>query len=180
MATLLLFRHAKSAWDSPGLTDFDRPLAPRGQRAAPRVANALTDAGLIPDHVICSTARRARETLALALTQWAADMRIDMTREVYEAHDGDLLDLIGETIDRSQPDVLAVFGHNPTMEDLADLLAGEGSDAHALRRLRVKFPTSAVAVLEGGSGGWSDLKPGGMRLTRFIVPRDLPDGSRRG
>ena len=179
MPTLILMRHAKSSWDHPGLADFDRPLALRGQRAAPRVANALSDAGLIPDHVICSTARRARETLALAMAQWAADMRIDMTRRVYEADDGDLLDLIGETINDAQPDVLAVVGHNPTTEDLAGLLAGRDSDTGSLHRMQAKFPTAAVAVLQAGDGGWSDLKPGGMRLTRFIVPRDLPDGSRR-
>ena len=59
MATLLLFRHAKSAWDSPGLTDFDRPLAPRGQRAAPRVAfAALLEAGLIAPGTELTDARR--------------------------------------------------------------------------------------------------------------------------
>ena len=36
--TLVLVRHAKSAWDEPSLADHDRPLAPRGEQALAREA----------------------------------------------------------------------------------------------------------------------------------------------
>ena len=59
---LVLLRHAKSAW--PDVPDHDRPLARRGQRDAPVIGRWLSDSGLLPDQVLCSTARRASETLA--------------------------------------------------------------------------------------------------------------------
>src|SRR5258708_30988934 len=62
MKTLLLLRHAKSSWDNPGGRDFDRPLAPRGRRTAPLIGGHLRDRQLLPDLVLCSTARRARQT----------------------------------------------------------------------------------------------------------------------
>ena len=172
MPKLLLMRHAKSSWDTPGLTDFDRTLNARGRSSMPRVMKALADAGLVPDHIICSTAQRARETLALALERWNADMRIDMTRAVYEADAAALLDLARDCALNDAPQVLAIIGHSPAMEDLAGMLAGPQSDQSALKRLAAKYPTAAVAVFDGS---WSDLKTGGMRLERFIVPRDLPE-----
>ncbi len=64
MSRLLLLRHAKSDWGEAGLQDFDRPLAPRGQRAAADMAKAISAAGMLPDRILCSPARRTRETLA--------------------------------------------------------------------------------------------------------------------
>ena len=62
MRTLLLMRHAKSSWDRPDLADLDRPLAPRGRKAAPLIARHLRDRQLVPDLVLCSHAERVRET----------------------------------------------------------------------------------------------------------------------
>ena len=59
---LLILRHAKSAWDTPAETDFDRPLNGRGKRDAPRIGAWLMAQALLPDHVIASPARRARQT----------------------------------------------------------------------------------------------------------------------
>ena len=172
MPKLVLMRHAKSAWDTPGLADFDRPLAPRGLRTMPRVMHALAQAGLAPGHIICSTALRTRQTLALAMEHWTDDIRIDMTRAVYEADANTLLDLARSAIAGGAPQTLAIIGHNPAMEDLAAALAGPGSDEAALDRIKTKYPTAAVAIFDGE---WSGLKPGGMRLERFIVPRELPE-----
>ena len=61
---LFVLRHAKSSWDDPGLDDHDRPLAPRGQRAVKLLGEHLRDRGVEPDQVLCSSARRTRETLA--------------------------------------------------------------------------------------------------------------------
>ena len=41
MRTLMLMRHAKSSWDRPELDDLNRPLAPRGQAAAPLKARYI-------------------------------------------------------------------------------------------------------------------------------------------
>ncbi|MBW3604947.1 MAG: histidine phosphatase family protein [Actinobacteria bacterium] len=65
MRTLYLLRHAKSSWDDPTLADHDRPLAARGIRATSAVADHLRHARVFPDVVLCSAARRTRETLDL-------------------------------------------------------------------------------------------------------------------
>ena len=101
-----------------------------------------------------------------------ADMRIDMTRRVYEIDAEDLLDLIHGTLDEHEPGTLAVIGHNPAMEELSMLLAGPGSDEDARERMRTKFPTASVAVFDGQ---WDDFGPGRMALEHFITPRELPE-----
>ena len=69
MLTLALLRHAKSSWDNPALSDFDRPLNSRGQKNAPEAGMALRELGFKPDLILCSPSKRTRETLDLALPQ---------------------------------------------------------------------------------------------------------------
>ena len=174
--TLVLFRHAKSAWPED-VPDHERPLAPRGQRDAPVMGAWLRDAGLVPDQVLCSTARRARETWQLAEGGLGAAPPVSFERGVYESAAAGLLALIRET--PAAVRTLLVIGHNPTIEDLALMLAAGGAGSApdaaatgALDRMRVKFPTAAIAVLES-AGTWADLAAGQARLTAFVIPRDL-------
>jgi phosphohistidine phosphatase len=177
--TLVLFRHAKSAW--PDVADHDRPLARRGIRAAPVMGRWLRDAGLLPGRVLCSTARRARETWQLAQAGLGATPPVTFDGRIYEAGAADLLALI-----RGVPPAtgtLLLIGHNPAIEDLALLLAAApgpgGSPRSDLERMRSKFPTAAIAVLELG-GTWPGLAPGRARLTAFVTPRDLGAGQAEG
>ena len=176
--TLVLFRHAKSAW--PDVPDHDRPLARRGIRAAPVMGRWLREAGLLPGQVLCSTARRARETWQFAQTGLAATPPVTFDVRIYEAAATDLLVLIRQASPATG--TLLLIGHNPAIEDLALLLAAP-PDAAALPeaggagpgdvdRMRSKFPTAAIAVLES-PGSWHDLAPGQARLTAFVTPRDL-------
>ena len=66
-------------------------------------------------------------------------------------------------------DCVALIGHNPGVQDLATELAGDGED---LERMRAKFPTGALAVLEF-DGSWADLAEGGASLVAFVTPKDL-------
>jgi phosphohistidine phosphatase len=166
--TLVLFRHAKSAW--PDVADHERPLAPRGQRDAPVMGAWLRDAGLVPDRVLCSTARRARETWQLAETGVGAAPPVVFERGVYESAAPGLLTLIRGT--PAAVRTLLVIGHNPTIEDLALSLTAPMPGNSALDRMRVKFPTAAIAVLEF-PGTWPDLAARRARLTAFVIPRDL-------
>ena len=180
--TLVLFRHAKSAW--PDVPDHDRPLARRGIRAAPVMGRWLREAGLVPGQVLCSTARRARETWQYAQPGLAATPPVTFDARIYEGAAADLLALIREVPPATG--TLLLIGHNPAIEDLARLLAaapgaaGPGTagprtgDSHHsdLDRMRSKFPTAAIAVLRSG-GTWHDLAPGRARLTAFVTPGDL-------
>lgn len=167
--TLILLRHAKSAW--PDVPDHDRPLAPRGQRDAPAIGHRLRAAALLPDQVLCSSARRTRETWALVREQLGIDPPADFDERVYGATPGTLLELIRRTGPARR--TLLVIGHNPTMSELAlTLPAGNAADAATVERMRRKFPTAAVAVVTF-TGSWQGLRPGTGRLDRFVTPRDL-------
>ena len=97
MKTLLLLRHAKSAWDDPSLKDYDRPLAPRGERAAPVMGAYMWDEDLIPEVVLCSPALRARQTWDAVEAQFDMDIPIQFLDELYHA----TATMIHRTIPRS-------------------------------------------------------------------------------
>jgi phosphohistidine phosphatase len=166
---LVLFRHAKSAW--PNVPDHERPLAGRGIRAAPVMGRWLRDAGLVPDLVLCSTARRARETWQFAQPGLAATPPVSFADRIYGEDAAELLALIREVPPATG--TLLLIGHNPAIEDLARTLAAPSPDPGNLERMRAKFPTAAIAVLEP-AGTWHELAPGQARLTAFVTPHDLP------
>jgi phosphohistidine phosphatase len=125
MTTLYLLRHAKSSWDEPGLADRERPLAPRGRRAAERMAEHLRTKGIHPDVVLCSAAVRARETLEIVLPA-LAEPQVLVEDDLYAAHADDLLDRL-RTLPKGTGAAMVV-GHNPTLQDLALDLASSGRD----------------------------------------------------
>jgi phosphohistidine phosphatase len=161
---LYLLRHAKSSWDEPGLADHDRPLAKRGRRAADAMARHLRENEVAPELVLCSTARRARETFErIEPALEAPEVRFE--RELYGATPHGLLERLQRV-----PDSVAsvmVVGHNPTLEELALDLA---RPSPARRELEAKFPTGALATLEL-PGSWGDLDE--AELVAFVRPRDL-------
>lgn len=177
--TLVLLRHAKSAW--PDVPDHERPLARRGQRDAPVMGGWLRAAGYLPDQVLCSTARRARETWQLAQTTLAGTASVSFDRGLYLASAGQVLDLIRRV--PSAAGTLLVVGHDPALPDLALALAAAALPARAgaasgaarradYDRMRVKFPTAAIAIFEC-TGTWDQLTPGSARLASFVTPREL-------
>jgi phosphohistidine phosphatase len=176
MPELLLLRHAKSGWKDRSHDDFDRPLAPRGRRAAPLMGRWLAEHGLEPDLVLCSTARRAVETLELLLTALASGPETSCLKTLYLAPPSRLLAVLR----RLGPDrgrVLLV-AHNPGLHHLAVALAGRpGGPAGLL--LAEKFPTAALARFQVES--WPELGHRPARLLDFVRPRDLearPDDAR--
>jgi phosphohistidine phosphatase len=165
---LVLLRHAKSAW--PDVPDHDRPLARRGQRDAPVIGRWLSDSGLLPDRVLCSTARRASETWQLTQAGLGTSPQVSFDDRVYQASAGQLLDLIRRISPATR--TLLVVGHDPAVPELALLLAAAGPSAVLEDRIRAKFPTAAVAVFEF-TGDWDQVTPGSARLTCFMTPREL-------
>ena len=167
MPRLLLLRHAKSSWAEPGTRDHDRPLNERGRLSARRIGAYLSDAGLVPDLVLCSSAARTCETVArLGLPDSAA---IEVTHDLYLAHPETVIDLVRAVDDTVG--TLMVVGHNPTTHEVALDLAGAG-DPGALARLGRKYPTGALAVLAVPEP-WRTVAPGTATLEQFVSPRDL-------
>lgn len=170
MKTLILLRHAKSSWDDATLDDHDRPLAPRGERAAGLIAAFLHQKGILPDVILCSTARRTRETLARVQAVIGDDAPALIERDLYLAPAAGLLDRLRRLGDDASSVML--IGHNPGMEDLAGaLVAPTGSAAEA--RMAEKFPTAGLAVIRSEIGVWSALSRRKAALDLFVIPKDL-------
>ncbi|MEU7470601.1 histidine phosphatase family protein [Streptomyces sp. NPDC044984] len=164
---LVVLRHAKSARPE-GVTDHERPLAPRGGRDAPAAGRALAEADCLPGLALCSTAVRARRTWELVAAQWGTPPPVRHDPRLYHAGVPELLDVVRET--PAEVETLLLIGHNPGLEDLVLTLAGDGLD-DTLDRVRAKFPTSAIAVLSWRGAAWRDLAPGAALLTSLTVPR---------
>jgi phosphohistidine phosphatase len=165
---LAVLRHAKSAWPDD-VADHERPLAARGRRDAPAAGRRLREMGCAPGLVVCSTARRTRQTWDLVAPELAASPPVVHDPRVYDATVPELLNVIREVPDRVE--TLLLIGHNPGAQELVLRLAGEAAD-DALQQARVKFPTAAIAVLTW-QGTWAALAPGTARLTDFAIPRGL-------
>src|SRR5262249_31800216 len=161
MRRLMLLRHAKSDRSDPGARDHDRVLNARGREAAPRIGAYMASHGLIPDLVICSTAMRARQTWELAATAFAEPPALVHDARIYENNPRILLDLITET--KLTVHVLLLVGHNPSFEVLAELLTASGH-GDARQRLREKFPTAALAVIDFPIDTWPRVHPHSGRL----------------
>jgi phosphohistidine phosphatase len=163
MRLLTLVRHAKSSWDNPSQSDFDRPLNARGERVAPEMAQRMAETLEPPLLLISSPALRARSTaeiFARALGIRAEDIRLDS--RIYDATPGTLLDVLHGLEDTVSHAVL--FGHNPGLSDLLRLLTQS-----ATRDL----PTCAVATVNLDGKRWSDIEPGDGRLQRFHYPKEM-------
>lgn len=163
----MLVRHAKSSWDDPTLDDHDRPLAPRGRRALPRLREHLAAGAWHPEIVLCSTARRTIDTLAGIRPVLADDVEVELDGALYAAGATALL----SRVRRLDPALTCamVIGHNPGLHDLAVVLATD-ANAGLLERLGAKFPTGALATVVF-DGDWSDLPEVGGRLADLFTPR---------
>ena len=163
MKRLHILRHTKSSWDDEGLPDHERPLAPRGEKAAVLIAEHVRSVGIAPSLVLCSTAVRARQTLAALLPVLPGDVEILLEDDLYGASLDALIERLREVDDRVG--TVLVVGHNPTLHALALALTGRGD---ALDR----FPTGALATV-ALPGPWAELGEGTGELESYVVPREL-------
>ena len=165
--TLLVLRHAKAAGE-PGVDDIERPLTGGGRRDASAAGRWLLDRGITPDWVLCSSARRTRQTweqIRAALGDAApGDDAVSFGQRLYDAGAQDLLDLVNEQPDDAR--TLLMVGHNPASGQLVALLTG---------RLDIAFPACALAVVRVGES-WAAVAPGGGELAGLWTPHtaDLP------
>jgi phosphohistidine phosphatase len=172
MFTLALFRHAKSNWDDPGLKDFDRPLARRGEAAAPRMGAFMAAQGIEPELILCSPAVRTRQTLDLVLPCLNGTPTVVYEEGFYLAAASQLL----ARVRRVEANVrnIMIVGHDPGMHGLAVDLAGSGTPKQ-MQALAAKFPTAGLAVLDFEVDEWSRIGPGLGQLRLFMTPKQLAD-----
>ena len=163
MKTLLLIRHAKSSWDDPGLSDFERPLNERGKKDAPVMADRLYERGIKIDAFVTSPARRARKTAELFAKKYKKDKDdLSLKTELYMAGDDAFLDVIIRLDDRY--DCVALFSHNPGLTDFANSL----TDAHI-----DNIPTSGIFAVTADVKKWSKFREAKKNLLFFDYPKAL-------
>lgn len=152
MKTLYLLRHVKSSWDDSRVSDFDRPLNNRGRREAEKIAEYMKENKYIPEYIICSTAKRTRETLDLILNIIKFGGEVIYLDNLYLASSSG----IEREIDSIRAESLLVVGHNPGIEDYLSNLVGE----------ELIMKTSHLAVIDFEK----------KRLKDFVRPRDFGGG----
>jgi phosphohistidine phosphatase len=166
----MLLRHAKSSWSSPGMQDAARPLNGRGEAAARLMGGYMARHSLVPERVLCSPARRTRETWAAIAAQWSTDRDIVFDQRLYAAAPQVVLSVVRAQDDAAR--ALLVIGHNPGLQEAAELLIAAG-DVELRERLREKFPTAALAVIDFAIDKWSSVHECSGRLDRYITPRSI-------
>jgi phosphohistidine phosphatase len=171
MKTVTLFRHAKSAGrDDPDIADFDRPLAERGIKVAPKMGKAMRKRKLKPGLILCSPSVRTRQTLTLAEAEaWDRQPEVRFDERIYDASVQTLLKLL-----RGLPDELShimIVGHNPGLQDLAVALTPRANPARA--PFEEKLPTAALVCFDFDTERWRNIKPGTGQLRLFLTPNML-------
>ena len=162
MKKLLVMRHAKSSWQEPGLSDYERPLNNRGRKAAPRMGKLLVDEDSVPHVILNSSATRARQTSELLKEAMGFSGQSDEEDSFYLAAPQAYIDRLRCLDDDLE--CAMVIGHNPGLEDLVIQLTGESC----------VMPTAAIAVIQLDIDRWFDLTPHvDAELSDYWRPKSL-------
>jgi phosphohistidine phosphatase len=161
MKTLILVRHAKSSWDDPYLSDFDRPLNSRGQRDAPRMARRLKEKELAPDLLLSSPAVRALTTCEIIANGIGyAEKNIKTDKAIYHASDEALLEIVQQLDDKL--DMVMLFGHNPGLTEFVNHLTKSRID---------NIPTCGIVAINLPVNHWRELNWKSGKVKFFDFPK---------
>lgn len=164
---LILTRHAKSDWGTPGLADFDRPLNDRGRRSARAIGRWLSEKGFRPDEVVLSGAARTRQTWELMAASFDPAPPVVTEGALYDAS----ADTILEVLRRQKARKVLLIGHNPGIGQFANRLT---IIAPTHPRFN-DYPTGATTVFSFQRDTWSDVGWSDGEVKDFATPRDLTD-----
>jgi len=165
--TILIMRHAKSSWEDSSLRDFDRPLNKRGRRDAPAMGRYLTGLDLVPGYIVCSPAKRAKETIELLSKAIGGDVpAVNFDEALY--YDG--VEAYIEAFRRApqESDTVLVAGHNPTIERAVATLSGGNT------RLQ-KITTANIACFYSSASQWENVSELNTTFKWLIGPKDIQD-----
>ena len=163
MKKLYLIRHAKSSWNHPGLDDIERPLNKRGLEDAPKMGKFLKEASLKPDCIIASSAKRCQKTSEIIADKIGFPIKdVFFEKRVYDADTYDLLKIITELNNKLKTVVL--FGHNPGITNLANLLNDVEID---------NIPTCGVFAIEFDVDSWQKISKDNGKFISFDYPKSV-------
>ena len=163
--TLILTRHAKSAWDDPSLDDFDRTLNGRGRKSAVAIGNWLVETGALPDIVLVSGARRTVETWGRMAAAFPATATMQSAPALYHGSASTILSVL-----RAQrAPTIMLIGHNPGIGEFAERIVHTPPDHPRF----LDYPTAATTVITFDVAEWSDIAWGSGHAEDFVIPREL-------
>jgi phosphohistidine phosphatase len=111
-----------------------------------------------------------RETWQLMTPVLGRSVDCRTLRTIYLGAPSRLLETLRRASDEVQ--TLMLIGHNPGLGRLAAGLCGTGPKK-PLERMRSKFPTAALAVIDFDVDRWDQVVPGAGRLRAFVRPKDV-------
>ncbi|NMC46522.1 MAG: histidine phosphatase family protein [Chloroflexi bacterium] len=162
MKKIFLMRHAKSSWKDSNIPDHDRPLKKKGEKDAKAMGKMLKGKKLSPDVILCSSAKRAKQTAALFKDAISFDGKIEFDDKLYMAEVSDLITAIKKAPKKAKS--VMVIGHNPGLEALLQTLTGKVET----------LPTSSIAYISVPVDEWSDLSVDvDGKLKKLWRPKDL-------
>jgi len=163
MKNLLIMRHAKSDWNSPSKSDFDRPLNNRGLESAPLMGRELIHKKRIPQLIISSPALRAKTTAELLADVIGYKQAILFEENFYFGYIDEIIQLVRKT--DNSINRLMIVGHNPTLEYLLEELL--------IQRVAYSFPTAAIASINFDVEKWEAVSKNSGSIEWLIVPKQI-------
>jgi phosphohistidine phosphatase len=165
MKTVILVRHAKSSWDDPSMTDFDRPLNDRGKKDAPEMADRLLKRKISIDTFISSPAKRARKTANIFAKAFGVEKEnVVLNDKLYNAAEMDFYEVLSQL--PASMKSIAVFSHNPGLTDFANSLTTD---------IRIdNIPTSGIFAVTF-EGDWPAFKDAQKKFLFFDYPKNVFD-----
>ncbi|MEM1157188.1 MAG: histidine phosphatase family protein [Verrucomicrobiota bacterium] len=160
MKRLIVIRHAKSSWDSPGQDDFQRPLNTRGLRDAPLAAERLEQ--FLNGQFVgvqSSPAERAKQTAEI-LTEPLSCQDIVWNEDIYLCAPATWLEIIQLGDNDLQTSI--TIGHNPGATTLVNRLTSSRID---------NMPTCAIVAIEFEVDQWNAVDWGIGQLVWFDYPK---------
>lgn len=170
MRYLLLLRHGKSAWDNPDLADHNRPLAPRGRKAAKMIGRFLAGKKLLPDLILTSTALRAQQTAEQVALSLPPTTSLRALKSLYPGAPSRMAAVLARV--PAETRTVLMIGHEPGLPNFARRLAQTGKGKH-LRRLQRAYPTAGLCLLDWQAEDWAAPLDAAATLRAFIRPKDL-------
>jgi phosphohistidine phosphatase len=168
MKTLFVLRHAKSSWENPDSSDFDRPLNKQGLNEVLQMGKIIFEHQFQPEIIISSPAKRAKQTTILIKEAAQIEKKIEFDERVYEASPLRLFQVVSEIAENKKS--MMLVGHNPGLEGLIKILTGGIQP----------MSTAALAVIKLNTEKWSEISANCGELETLIAPSvdlESPDAS---
>jgi len=169
MLRLYIMRHAKSSWAVPGARDFDRTLNERGLADLAKLSKVFKREKIAPDHILCSSAIRTRQTLDGIKDAFENLPAVDFTERLYSSGLHEYIDIINGV---EQAKSLMVIGHNPMCGSLATSLPKDG-EPDEFEKIAYKYPTAAISIIDFDFDDWSKVSKYTGTLVKSIFPSQI-------